>query len=252
MSTPPTNNLLRAYCADDAAEYRASEDGRDILRGHFAVWNEWTTINSRYEGHFLERIAPGAFDQSIAQRAPVILFQHGSDPTVGMKPLGDVRSMKADERGMAYEVALHDATYVNDLKPAFRSGMGASFKFSIPDGGDHWETPSRATAGNPDRLPERTITNATLYEFGPVTFPAYEGATAGMRSMTDEFMGEWLRDSAFVARLTDRVGLTVVEKILATAEDLRDATPEQETQVDDRDAAHAKARRSWLASNLYS
>ena len=99
--------------------------------------------------------------------------------------------------------------------------------YIIPDGGDHWETPSRATAGNPDRLPERTITNATLYEFGPVTFPAYEGATAGMRSMTDEFMGEWLRDSAFVARLTDRVGLTVVEKILATAEDLRDATPER-------------------------
>ena len=25
-------------------------------------------------------------------------------------------------------------------------------------------------------------------EFGPVTFPAYEGATAGVRSMTDEFI----------------------------------------------------------------
>lgn len=248
----PTSNLLRAYCADDAAEYRASSDGRDILRGHFAVWNQWTEINSRYEGHFLERIAPGAFDASLAHRAPVVLFQHGADPTIGMKPLGDLTKVSGDERGMAYEVALHDASYVNDLKPALRSGMGASFKFSIDDGGEHVEHPRRSSDYNPDALPERTVTKATLYEFGPVTFPAYEGATAGMRSMTDEFMGEWLRDSAFVARLTDRVGLTVVEKILATAGDLRDATPEQEPQVDDRDAAHAKARRSWLASNLYS
>lgn len=252
MTSHPTSNLLRAYTAPDAAEYRASEAGPDTLRGHFAVWNEWTTINSRYEGHFLERIAPGAFDQSIAQRAPVVLFQHGSDPTVGMKPLGDVTALQADERGMSYSVALHDAGYVNELKPAFRSGMGASFKFSIPDGGEHIDQPTRATDHNPDRLPERTITNAVLYEFGPVTFPAYAGATAGMRSITDDYLDDLLRDSAFVARLTDRVGLSVVEKILATAEDLRDANPEQDEQTDGRDAAHAQARRTWLAQNLYS
>jgi hypothetical protein len=41
---------------------------------------------------------------------------------------------------------------------------------------------------NPDGLPERTIKEARLMEFGPVTFPAYAGATAGVRSGTDDFL----------------------------------------------------------------
>jgi len=31
-----------------------------------------------------------------------------------------------------------------------------------------------------EALPERTIREAKLYEFGPVTFPTYAGATAGL------------------------------------------------------------------------
>lgn len=42
---------------------------------------------------------------------------------------------------------------------------------------------------NPDALPERTIRSAQVFEFGPVTFPAYVGATAGIRSPTDWYAG---------------------------------------------------------------
>jgi hypothetical protein len=37
-------------------------------------------------------------------------------------------------------------------------------------------------------LKERTVKEARLMEFGPVTFPAYAGATAGVRSLTDDFL----------------------------------------------------------------
>jgi hypothetical protein len=33
---------------------------------------------------------------------------------------------------------------------------------------------------NPEALPERTVHEGRLYEFGRVTFPAYAGATAGL------------------------------------------------------------------------
>lgn len=243
----PISNLLRAYCADDAAEYRASEDGPDILSGHFATFDDWTVINSRYEGHFLERIAPGAFDDTIRGRSIPVLFQHGSDPTVGEKPLGDIVSLRSDARGMAYEVALYDSGYVNELKPAFRSGMGASFKFSVVD--EEWVTPSRAADHNPDRLPERTLTNVHLYEFGPVVFPAYANATAGMRSVTDDFYDDPLN----IAALTERVGLAVVRKILAELQvGDRTATPEQTDEAGGLDVAHSIARRQWMAATLYS
>ena len=245
----PSNNLLRAYCADDAVEIRSASDGPDVMTGHFAVWDQWTTINSRFEGHFLEQLAPGAFDRSISERTPKVLFDHGKDPSVGNKPLGVPSLLEGDSIGMRYEVPLFDATYVNDLKPAIRSGaVGASFRFSVPDGGDAVEQPMRSTAWNPDRLPERTITNVDLYEFGPVTFPAYANATAGMRSMTDEFLETWMRDTGFVARLTERVGLQIVEKILAELPDGRAATTEPST-VDHIERAHAIARRHWLAEH---
>jgi hypothetical protein len=40
---------------------------------------------------------------------------------------------------------------------------------------------------NPQGLPECVVTEASVSEFGPVTFSAYGGATAGLRSLTDEF-----------------------------------------------------------------
>ena len=68
---------------------------------------------------------------------------------------------------------------MNQLIPAARAGLlGASYRFAVLPGGDLWAKPSRITAHNPDRLPERTVLKADLYEFGPVTFPAYPNSSA--------------------------------------------------------------------------
>lgn len=251
--THPSNNLLRAYCAPDAVELRDTGDGDgNTLTGHFAVFNEWTEINSRYEGNFVERIAPGAFARTIERDSVKVLYDHGKDPSVGNKPLGVPSSITEDAKGVRYEVPLFDAGYVNDLKPAIRAGaLGASFRFSVPEGGDTWVTPTRSADHNPDRLAERTITEVKLFEFGPVTFPAYAGATAGMRSTTDEFLDGLLGDPLMFARFTDRVGLAVVEKIMAELpEDLRAANTEHPAE-DLADVTHSHARRQWLAANIY-
>ena len=73
--------IVRTWESPDAAELRSSSDGRDIMTGHFAVFNKWTEINSRHEGQFMERIDPKAFNDTLAKRAKSIrvLYDHGRD-----------------------------------------------------------------------------------------------------------------------------------------------------------------------------
>lgn len=156
--------------------------------GHFSVFNEWTEINSFFEGHFLERIAPGAYKKTFRENRDEIkpLFQHGMDPQIGDKPLGPIAELREDETGAYYEVDLLDAPYVrDDLLPGLKAGLyGASFRFAMireefnqkPDPADH----------NPQGLPERTLKELRVFEFGPVTFPAYPSATASVRDASLE------------------------------------------------------------------
>ena len=164
------------------------DDGAEIptLYGHFARFNEWTEIDSVVEGHFMERIAEGAFIRSFDETKPKVLFQHGHDPNIGDKVLGIPTVLEEDDGGARYEVPLFDTEYNRELIPALRAGAyGASFRFRV-DHEDVVKDPERSEH-NPDGIPEKTIRAATVYEFGPVTFHAYAGATAGARSLTDEF-----------------------------------------------------------------
>lgn len=191
-SQPPRDDLIRAI--RPGVELRAVDDGAadapPVMFGHFAVFNEWSEINSIWEGNFLERIAPGAFRKTFREnRADIkVLFQHGHDFQIGEKPLGPIDDLREDPTGAYYEVTLLDAPYVrNDIQPGLEAGVyGASFRFTVMRQ-EIVEDPG-ATDANPKGLPERTIKEVRLYEFGPVTFPAYPSATAGVRSLTDEFI----------------------------------------------------------------
>lgn len=171
-------------------EFRSAEgvDGLGILAGHFAVFNRWTEIDSFWEGRFLERISPGAFTKTIKENQANmrVLFNHGKDPSVGMKILGPIRNLDQDEEGAAYEVVLSDTSFNRDLLPGLRANQyGASFRFQVIREEVN-EEPERSKE-NPDGIPERTITECRVSEFGPVTFPAYADATAGIRSLNGEY-----------------------------------------------------------------
>jgi HK97 family phage prohead protease len=163
--------------------------GAPTMFGHFAAFNQWTEINSTFEGNFMERIAPGSFSKTLAhdRNGLRVLFQHGWDPSIGDKVLGIPTLLREDDLGAAYEVPLLDTSYNRDLIPGLRAGAyGASFRFKVIR--ENLDNTAPASSYNPKALPERTITEAKVMEFGPVTFPAYEGATAGIRSLTDLFL----------------------------------------------------------------
>jgi HK97 family phage prohead protease len=210
------------------AELRAAGDAEEgVLFGEFARFNEWTEINSMWEGRFLERIAPGAFDRAIAEDLDrvKVLYDHGHDPQLGNKPLGTIRSVTPTKTGVAYEVDLIDTDYnAGFIKPAARAGLlGASFRFGVR--ADSWVEPERATKSNPEKLPERTLTDVRLHEFGPVTFPAYAGASASMRSDTDEWLISMLEDPERFAEFAERTSMRAATKALDDAKQLQKLRP---------------------------
>jgi signal peptide peptidase SppA len=156
-------------------------------------FNEPTEIDSVFEGRFIEEVAPGATKKTLSEnRSMRILFDHGTDPSVGMKPLTEPRLVE-NSQGVRYDdPELFDADYVRELLPALRARqLGSSFKFRVLN--EEWNDDPGRSAENPEGLPLRRITEMKLYEGGPVVFPAYEGSSVGVRSMTDRVFFDRLR-----------------------------------------------------------
>lgn len=214
-----TDNLTRMRPLAEAATVRdATEGDGRTLYGHFSVFNTWYEVNSAWEGNFLERIAPGSFARTIDERRGQIKaqFDHGHDPFIGNSLLGPFDELKEDKTGGYYEIGLIDTDYNRDrIIPQARAGLlGASFRFRVRE--ESWKDEPGVSKDNPKGVPERTISDVDLYELGPVAFPASQAATAALRSTTDEFISRLFNDPLFVARFTERAGVGVIEKLLAS------------------------------------
>lgn len=174
-----------------ASELRSSDKGSDslgVLSGHFSVFGNWYRISSVWEGKFLERLAPGAFSETLAANRDQMrsMFDHGFDTQIGSKSLGAFRELREDETGGYYEIDLDDTTYNRDLLPGFKRGAyGSSFRMHVKE--DSWVDKPLRSEHNPEGIPERTITRTEVAELGPVAWPANPLATAIMRSDTDQF-----------------------------------------------------------------
>lgn len=177
----PRENLIRANF-----ETRASVSEGRTMTGYPIVFDTWTEINS-WEGRFKERIGDKALTKTLRENRDQIkvLFNHGMDPSIGDKPLGKPQRMTPDRNGLDTATPLSETSYNDDLLALIRDEAidGMSFRFAAVK--DEWVHDPKGK-----KLPERTITELRLYEFGPVTFPAYQATTVGLRSRTE--FGAWL------------------------------------------------------------
>ena len=180
----------------------AGEQGdMPYITGLFSRANEWARIESRAEGRFLERFAPGAFSRTIREhrRRIRILYDHGSDGFIGRRPIAPLDGIGEDGRGAFFFGKLFDTIGARELVPLLAAGvLGSSFRFGTVRA-QEVDRPARSDY-NVERLPERTVLEAELIEVGPTPFPIYSGSTAGVtngghppRSEPAKPDPEWMR-----------------------------------------------------------
>lgn len=182
------------YRATEPSEMSLREEGdaAPVLEGRMMPYDEWTEIRSTVEGHFMERFVPGSLAKTMQEQASRIrvLFEHGLDTVLGRQAIAQLDALRDEEDGAYYRAPLLDG-----LPPLLVSGLrrglyGSSVRYR-PVKWDRVRFPKRSEY-NPEGIEERTVREGFLREMSVVTFPQYAGATAHIRSLTDEIAAKQL------------------------------------------------------------
>ena len=181
------------YRAMEPAAMRYEEGGDSpTVEGRMMPYDEWTEVRSSVEGHFLERFSPGSLAKTMSEQATRIrmLWEHGMDSMLGKQTIAAIDSFREEQDGAYYRASLLDG-----LPPLLVSGLkrglyGSSIRFK-PIKWDRVAYPKRSEH-NPDGIEERTVREGFVKELSIVTFPQYAGATAMVRSLTDEIAAKQL------------------------------------------------------------
>lgn len=130
-------------------------------------------------GGFRERVAPTAFDRTLAGEKDVrALMDHDTAKVLGRRANGTL-GLSTDKNGLRVEIELPNTTYANDLRELLARGdvSQMSFAFLVNDGGDQWEGKTE------DGLRLRTLLDVELVEVSLVAIPAYPDTSAALRSL---------------------------------------------------------------------
>ncbi len=145
-----------------------------MLEGYASAFNY--PIDSGTLGHPQTTfVKPGAFTRTLVKDRERIqvLFNHGHDLRYGELPIGTIRDLHEDNRGLKAQVELHDGPDNENIRAALASGALRAMSIQF-------ETAQESF--NEDRS-ERYLEQLNLWEFGPVTFPANAGAVATLHSL---------------------------------------------------------------------
>lgn len=163
---------LRCYSGEVRAEQQSDQPTRIIGYG--------SVFNSRSEPlwGFREIIKPGAFDDVLTNDVRG-LFNHDPNFILGRSAAGTL-SLSVDERGLQYNILAPDTQTIRDLviAPMIRGDISqSSFAFQVARDGDDWYE-------DDEGIVIREISKfSRLYDVSPVTYPAYQDADSGVRSM---------------------------------------------------------------------
>jgi len=154
-------------------EIRAITDEAGLRKvvGYASVFNVLTDM-----GWYYEKVAPGAFTESINQDDIRSLKNHNADYVIARKSKKhNTLALSEDSKGLFYEATPPDTQWMRDLMVSIDRGDidQSSFGFQTLD--DEWSMV--------DGKDCRTLKRCKLWDVSPVAYPQYPDATVGLRSL---------------------------------------------------------------------
>lgn len=162
----------RCYSGEVRAEQQGEQPTRIIGYG--------SVFNSRSEPlwGFREVIKPGAFDDVLNDDVRG-LFNHDPNFILGRRS-SNTLSLSVDDKGLRYDIIAPETQTIRDLvlAPMFRGDINqSSFAFRVARDGERWYEDEEGVV-------IREISQfSRLFDVSPVTYPAYQEADSGVRSM---------------------------------------------------------------------
>lgn len=171
MNKPKKFDKERRIYSLDEIRVVSDGDGNNNIIGHAAVFNKWSVDL----GGFIERVDPGAFDDTLLDDDIRSLFNHNPDNILGRNKSGTLK-LKIDDRGLAIENALPDTQVANDLRVSIDRGDVDQMSFGFRTIEDSWDF-------SDPNLAKRTLLKLKLSDIAPVTFAAYPDTDVAVRSL---------------------------------------------------------------------
>jgi hypothetical protein len=148
-----------------------NEDKKPKITGHAAMFN----LLSEPMYGFREKIAPGAFKNSIKKDDVRALFNHDANYVLGRNKAGTLK-LKEDDLGLAIDIDPPDTQWARDLQESIRRGDISQMSFGFIVVKDTWEHNK-----NPNKESIRTLEEVQLFDVSPVTYPAYPQTSVAVR-----------------------------------------------------------------------
>ena len=167
------------------AQVRAKAGEKPGIEGYGAVFNEEYVL---YEGgtfRVVETIKPGAFKRVLEEKQDTrCLFNHDPDNLLGRTTNKTLRLVQ-DKDGLHYENDLDMRTTIAQNVQAFidREDLtGCSFAFTVSK--QSWREEKTADGVTTSTREIEEI--ESLFDVGPVTYPAYEGTSVNPRGAAEQ------------------------------------------------------------------
>lgn len=180
-------------------DFTASEqsiDGR-TLAGYAAVYGQDSREIVENGRKFTERIAPGAFNETLSSGADVKLYYNHDASMPLARTCSKTLTLRSDRNGLAFSAELPDTTLGRDIKTLLERGdLSGEMSFGFFVNEDSW---------NKNRT-QRLVKKATLVEVSIVQDAAYPQTSSSLRSVSAAYTeAVYARLALHFRRMTDHV-----------------------------------------------